>query len=266
MKKHFILYGLIISSCLLFSCDNEDEILYDDIPVVEAYLYTNKSLDSIRVVKTLPFFSDIDSNININDLNVIISVNNESYTFKQSTENPDYYIIDNNQLIIQENNEYSFHFDFNDIEVSASTIAPSKAENFAISKTEIYIDDNSFDDEGLEFTWDNSDEEYYMLSVQLTDTTSLVDNQIFDNAENPPHSILMPPMNSNTMEINSRMIQYFGNYRAVLFKVNDEYIEMFEGLNQSSSNLIDYPTNIKNGKGIFTALSSDTLLFNVIEN
>ncbi|MCK5028212.1 MAG: hypothetical protein KAR57_01165 [Bacteroidales bacterium] len=266
MKKQFILYSLIISSCLLFSCNNEDKILYDDIPVVEAYLYTNQPLDSIRIVKTLPYFSDIDANINVNDLNVIISVNNESYTFKQSAENPDYYIIGNNQLIIQENIEYSVRFDFNDIEISASTIAPGKAENFAISKTEIYIDDDSFDEEGIEFTWDNSDEEYYMLSVQLTDTTSLADNQIFDNAEDPPHSILMPPMNSNNMEINSRMIQYFGNYRAVLFKVNNEYIEIFESLNQSSSNLLDYPTNIKNGKGIFTALSSDTLLFNVIEN
>ena len=270
MRKQFIIYSIIILSGLLFSCDNDDEILYDDIPVVEAYLYTNQSLDSIKIVKALPYYSDADTNIVINDLSVFITVNNQSYTYKQSTKNPEYYSIDNNQLIIQENTEYSIHFDFDNIEVSSSTIGPGEPENFTISDTAIYIDDDSFggffeEENNIEFTWDNPDEEYFMLSIQLTDTTSLADNQIFDNAEDPAYSILMPPMNSGSMEIGGMMLQYFGNYRAVIFKVNDEYIELFESLNQNSSSLVESPSNIENGKGIFTAMSSDTLYFDVYE-
>ncbi len=267
MKKQFIIYSIIILSVLLISCDNNDEILYDDIPVVEAYLYTNQSLDSIKIVKVLPYSDADDTNIIINDLIVYITVNNQSYTYKQSIENPEYYIIDNNQLVIQENTEYSIHFDFDNIEVSSSTIGTVTPENFTISDTAIYIDDDLFDEENnIEFTWNNPDKEYFMLSIQLTDTTNLADRQIFDNAENPPYSILMPPMNSSSIEINGgRMIQYFGNYRAVIFKINDEYIEMYESLNQNSSSLIETPSNIENGKGIFTAMSSDTLYFNVYE-
>lgn len=104
-----------------------------------------------------------------------------------------------------------------------------------------------------------------MLSIQLTDTTSLESRKIFDNAEDPAISLLMSPTNNNSIMINGRMIQYFGDYVAVLLKINEEYIELYESLNQSSTNLFESPTNIENGKGIFTSFSSDTLNFSVEE-
>ncbi len=89
MKKQFIIFNLIILIGIISSCDNSDEILYDEIPVVEAYLYTNQSLDSIKIVKVLNYYSDADTNILINNLDVSISTNDQSYIFKQSEGNPE---------------------------------------------------------------------------------------------------------------------------------------------------------------------------------
>ena len=260
-----LLILLIIQSCTV---DNETE--YNDIIVVEAYLYTGKNLDSIKITKVLPYDNSNDTIIYVNNLDITLSTNNQSYLFSQSSNNPSYYKINSGNLIINENTEYSIFFNYDSQEISASTISPGSVDSFSISDTIIYISDDNFghffDDENeIEFEWANTQEEYFMLSIQLTDTTSLEDRRIFDNAEDPATSLLMPPTSNNTMMLNGRMLQYFGEYMTVLFKINEEYMELYESLNQNSTSLIESPTNIENGKGIFTSLSSDTLYFSVEE-
>lgn len=267
MKKYIAIL-LFIFSVILISCDSDTENNINEVPIVEAFLYTGHPLDSIRIVKTLDFFSSSDQNIITDNLDVIIETENESYNFIQSEHNSEYYLNTSEELIIQENVEYFIRFNFNDTEIYSSTTGQDFAEDFSISDTVVYIDDDLFggsfgEENNISITWNNSTEEYYMLNIQLTDTTSLDDKKIFDNAENPPYSMLIPPMNFNSFELNTRMLQYFGNYRIVLYKVNDEFIEFLEGINQNSSNLVEVPTNIINGKGIFTAMSSDTLYLEV---
>lgn len=46
--------------------------------------------------------------------------------------------------------------------------------------------------------------------------------------------------------------------------VNDEYVNLYNSLNQDSRELNEPYTNIQNGLGIFTAFNSDTLYLQVI--
>lgn len=252
----------------MISCDSESEYTFEEQIVVEAYLYTGQCLDSIRIIKTFNNFSENNPSILTEGLEASIQVNGELTNYIQSQTNPEYYINSGKKLLIAENQEYSIQLNFNGLDVSSSTIGQNSIEDFTISDTIIYIDDASFgnffnEENNLKISWDNPSEDYYMVNMQLIDTAGLDENKIFDNAEDAPYSMLMPPMNFSSIDINTRMIQYFGDYRIVLYKVNEDFIEFFEGINENSSNLVDVPSNINNGKGIFTSMSSDTLYLSV---
>ena len=56
-----------------------------------------------------------------------------------------------------------------------------------------------------------------------------------------------------------RTMKYYGNYKVILMRVNQEYINMLNNSSTSSQNLTNAPTNVTNGLGIFTAMQADTL-------
>ncbi|HAN20024.1 MAG: hypothetical protein A2X13_04935 [Bacteroidetes bacterium GWC2_33_15] len=264
-------YITIIAALLLviYSCEENTPEVNIDMPVVEAFLYTNQTLDSIRIVKILPYNASGDTNIVINDPDVVITSGLETFTFKQSESNPEYFVNTGDSLYVTGGNTYEISFIYNNKQVYASTTALSIPVNLAISDTAITIDDESdmpfWDAESeFEISWDNDNDEYFMVSVQLTDTTSL--EQINDNIDDPSTSMFMSPVNSSSINMNPRMIQYYGNYRVILIKVNTEYVELFESYNQNISSLVESPSNIENGKGIFTAMSTDTVYFDVVRD
>jgi len=55
----------------------------------------------------------------------------------------------------------------------------------------------------------------------------------------------------------------FGTYQIIVFRVNTEYAALFDSSVGSSLSLEEPPSNIVNGLGIFTGLSSDTLYLEV---
>jgi len=57
----------------------------------------------------------------------------------------------------------------------------------------------------------------------------------------------------------------FGTYQIIVFRVNPEYAALYESSSNSTLSLEEPPTNIVNGLGIFTGVSSDTLYLEVSE-
>jgi len=58
-------------------------------------------------------------------------------------------------------------------------------------------------------------------------------------------------------------LAFFGNYKIIIYKVNEEYVNLHENISQSSLNLTEALTNIENGLGIFTGINSTTLTLEV---
>jgi hypothetical protein len=57
---------------------------------------------------------------------------------------------------------------------------------------------------------------------------------------------------------------WLGRHQVILYHILPEYAILFNETDNSSQNLISAPTNINNGHGIFTGVStSDTLLLTV---
>ena len=62
-----------------------------------------------------------------------------------------------------------------------------------------------------------------------------------------------------------RELLQFGTYQIIVFRVNPEYAALYESSSNSTLSLEEPPSNIVNGLGIFTGVSSDTLYLEVIK-
>ena len=48
-----------------------------------------------------------------------------------------------------------------------------------------------------------------------------------------------------------------------LYRVNEEYADLYEGLNQDSRDLNEPPSNVRGALGVFSAFSADSAFFEV---
>jgi hypothetical protein len=57
----------------------------------------------------------------------------------------------------------------------------------------------------------------------------------------------------------------YGRHRAKIYRVNQEYADLYESREQDSRNLNEPLTNVKNGLGVFTAVTCDSIFFKVLK-
>ena len=273
MKNISISIIIIIGFLLIFTfCEENNNINVEtDIPVVEAFLIPGKPIDSIKLTKLIPYATDeTDNDLQIiNDAEITIINNDIRYNLLAYPSDEGLYYYPDNDFLIKENEIYNIEFQYNNKLVSANTIAPEKPVNFKISQEIIYIEravsgsPPNMSNETYEITWDNNDGSNYYLSIDLIET---VINPVNDMFTDTITQTLNSPSVTDVYNINSRTLRYFGNYRVVLYKVNEEYANLYESTSTNSQSLTDPFTNIENGKGIFTAINTDTLFFEVREN
>ena len=72
------------------------------------------------------------------------------------------------------------------------------------------------------------------------------------------------PTTANYHDINLRSLEVTGIHQAVVYRVNQEYADLYENREQDSRDLNEPPTNIQGGLGVFCAFRSDTVLFEVV--
>ena len=272
MKNKAISTIVILGISLIFSsCQQDNDIKVDtDIPVVEAFLIPGEPINHVKLTKLIPFLSDGSSSIAepINDADISIFIADESYKLQADTIRKGLYFLPDTNVLIIENEEYNIEFLYNDKMVSANTIAPEKPVNFKISQDIIYLERvvegsyPNFENITYEINWDNEDASNYYLSIDLLET--VIDPVNYHFTDTIMQTLSTPEI-TDIYNISSRTIRYYGRYRVVLYKVNEEYAKLYESTSTSSQSLTDPYSNIENGKGIFTAFNTDTLFFEVRE-
>jgi hypothetical protein len=265
--KH-ILIPAAISFLLMTSC-SKDLIVpldSDSIAIVESYLYEGDSVIKVKVTKVLPFSEDtLDATVYISGLSLQVNGRLLSetepgiYTFELGTDR------------IQADSSYTLKFKFQDDTVYSSTTIPAKPTNFSISATSITTEritstggfpGGPMDD--VDLTWDNDDESYYYLTVEYLENTRDYINSSMEDYDLPLIQSISPLQSAGT-RLGLRNLQFFGHYRIVLFKVNKDFADLYQHITSNSNNITNPVTSIRNGYGVFTGMSSDTVLFLVRE-
>jgi hypothetical protein len=263
-----ILSSMFLTSISLFfiaACTKTDPLSnLDARAVVEGYLAAGDTID-VKITKEIPFGSDSTTAAEPID-NLTVSLETDGKTISLKGIGDGHYTA---QSLIQAEKTYKLKFDYNGKTVTATTTIPTKPQNFKTSVTVLAISKIDFSGgfptslpsfpDPVKLTWTNSDNTFYLSAIKNLETSpeAVFGGTINFGGRRPP--VFNRPTQSNSTEIETRRIEYYGNHLVLLMHVQPEYAALYENSGNSSLSLSPPPTNIENGLGIFTGFAADTL-------
>jgi hypothetical protein len=258
----FVLLLGTISSCNKFNLKTSDS----DVAVIEGYISPGDSV-AIKVKKQIVYGEDNSDDNFISDLNVYLFTEEGEYLL--SPLNDSLYVT--TFLNVDEGEEISISFDYNDQTVTSQTLIPHRPEDFSLSPSSISVSNDGPGPGGgepgadiIEITWSNPDADYHMIVVEnIEDDPELINDD--EDDDRPPRAFRNEPVQNESQELRGMSFTYYGRHRVILFRLNPEYAALYEDLNTTSLDLTAPPSNITNGLGIFTGINSDTLYVQVNE-
>jgi len=260
----FILFLIAINAC-----DSTTQVdVKSDTVVVDAYLFAGQGIDSIKVSLSNAA-SDTTDFETLDNLTIRISDGNQSVELVPIGGG--YY--QKLDFIIQTETNYELSFEYKETTISATTYIPAKREA-TISATSITVAQitqgqppSGTPPDPIEIIWDNPENEYYYVLTQNIEENPESINTAFGNGgAGRRFSFITEPQIMDVYNLDTRRdIQQFGTHEVIVFRVNPEYAALYETSGTTSNNLVQPPTNIENGLGIFTGVSSDTLILEVIK-
>jgi len=260
---------------LLFACTEEGNLSEDtQTAVVEAYLFAGQPVDSISITQSFFYARENTDLITLEDLDVEISDGIQTFSLDYSSEG----IYQNEALIPQPGQTYSLTFEHNGQTIRSETYIPKKRE-IAITQSTVALekitDFGGFggafgEEDAIEIIWDNTEGDYYYVVIENLEENPEFVNDILAQFEENGFAIrffqITEPEISDFHALNTRRdLTQYGTYRIIVYRVNPEYAALYESAGSSSVTIAEPPTNIENGLGIFTGVSSDTVYLEVIK-
>ncbi len=265
--KIYILLGIVF--LIATSCEQEDNTQYTSKAVVEGYLYEASTVSNIKLTELLPFESlGSEEELSIQDAEIELEIAGEVYQLTEDNTNPGYYNLEDPEIVLKAGQQLDFSFQFSGETVSATTIVPSKPVNVKLSDTLKYIEQitsirdlTGLSEITVEVTWSNSDNSYYYVTVKNIET----DPETIDPNDYIPDvtGFDFPPLITDFSQINFATLNYYGTYQVVVYRVNNEFVDLYNSQSQDSRTMSEPLTNIINGYGIFTAFATDTVYLEI---
>ena len=250
-----LLAGILLTSCSEKLTQYETSI---HTPIIESYLNADDSKLTVKIYSMESFdeeniqYSKGISNLQVyvNDLLLTETATAGTYSLSEARD------------ILNVENECKLRFEYNNKEIKASTVIPSKPGGLTISQVSIEKSAWNYYDTipDIVLKWENPDNSYYQIYIQSLSESS--------STQAPPFMgggfgrMMMQPIQSDSYTLRMHDMSFEGNYRCVLYKITEEYAELYERM--SSTDLANPVSFIENGLGVFTAFNSDTLLYRVV--
>ncbi len=261
---------ILLSILMLLGCEESSVIPESDLVVVQAYLYAGEDVKNIRLTSTLTLDSEDESAPTINDAQVFLTKNGIDYELESSPGDSGYYHYGGDDLIVNANDEFDIMIDYNDETITAQTVVPTPPQNLSISASSLEIPDlnnigpgdlEELEDLYLDLEWNNEDNDlYYVVIDNIEENPSEVDSD-FPQVK---RRLISRPIRGDSYKIRWMMVTHFGHHKVILYKINQEYADLYESRDQDSRDLNEPLTNIENGLGIFSAFNSDSVFFEAV--
>ena len=271
MKIYYFVIALLLGT-FLSSCSNEGSVEVTDNAVIEAYLVAGQYI-SMHVKKEIPYSDQsISTEEPIDGLKITVTGDGKTYTL-ESLGNGDYR--SDTTVKLKVGVSYSMSFVYNGKTISATTIIPTKPENYALDQSSIYLSQIDLSSGGrpmggmggtnIQVTWDNTTSDYYFVVVDNIETDPTPIYILADDADSTMFTrrFRSQPVQGTSTSVNPNEFQYFGMHNVILMHVNPDYAALYRSSGSTSQNISTPPTSIINGLGVFTGVNADTLKFEV---
>ena len=276
MKKLFIIPIIYL---FIIGCDSESPLENQaELIVIRGYLYANESVTDIQITSTLPLGTEETSAPPINDAVVYLIKEGIRYDLTPSQGDSGYYHYAGNDLAVETDDVFEIVVDFNDNTATGSTQVPEPPANVRSSGNTLYIPEFETWEDMFEFEFDSN---RHQITVDWEEDEDALFFVVMENLDANPDSIesmggfgggmkgrffISEPSNENSYSVNFRSVSYYGRYSIKVYRVNQEYADLYTSRQQDSRDLNEPLTNINNGLGIFSAFNSREVFINVIRD
>ena len=269
MKKLTIFIVPVLT--LLLACSEGTPVIPDEeMEAVWAYVYVGEALNDIKLTSTIALdeVSEIAPVISGAEVEVVAA--NGGYICREDTSQPGIYYYPGSDLSLSAGDTISLNVVSEDHIITSTTTVPSQPVNVSISQTSITLPDFS-DRESLRgwresgtadisVSWDNPDDDWYYVTLNNIDANPQEINNFFSERM---REIILPPIQDDHYMVRMPNFTHTGLHRITIYKVNSEYVDLYEYREQDSRDLQEPLTNIEGGLGIFTAFNSSSVTFTV---
>jgi hypothetical protein len=277
--KELIMKKCISLLCLpilfILGCQENPVIPEEEQIVLQAYLYANEPVTEITVMLSGPLSSSDTVNTLISTANVLLYKNNTSYQLTSSVQDPGKYYYAGNDLSVLSNEHYKIEVHSNGLISTAETTIPLKPENISANISTMTFTketmttpfggtrDRITTSDSLVVSWSNpASEAYYVVMESIDPNRQVLQSDTMFQFMN--RRFVTEPITEDHYRVFDQDIKYTGRHKVTVYRVNQEYVNLYKSRQQDSRSLNEPLTNVKNGLGIFTAFASDSLFINVV--
>jgi len=266
MRK-IILLGILAISAALPGCDSASPLLPEaELIVVRAYLYAGEPVTDVQLTTTFALTTGDTAGQPINDAKVALEKAGKIYPLTASAGDSGYYHYAGNDLTVQIGDRFKISVERSGQTATGETIIPVPPQNLALSKNELVINTSTpFDTSSITISWQGEDTFYFVVVENLEASPTPINQIPFPGGPRGQfRSFRSRPFRDLSYTVRRFDLAYFGNHRARIYKVNQEYANLYAFGLQDSRNLNEPETNIKNGLGVFAGFSSAAVNFRVV--
>ena len=271
-RFYFLLPALIL---LFVGCDSNSVESSDDIAVVEAFLFVGEPVDDIRVTSTLPFSSTDTIPAPINDAEIRLIKEGTTYALVSSGSDGTYHY-PGDDLAVEPGDLFMFEMQYQGQLVTAETVVPPAPVGVVLDTTIFEVPSFDFSgggpprggrggfDSRLLVTWDNpSDQLHYVVINSVEENPESIFPDFIGQRIGQQFRFISEPSRDNFFEILLPLLEGIGQHQIQVYRVNQEYADLYDNRTQDSRDLNQPPDNISGAIGIFSAFNSVDTFFDV---
>lgn len=220
--------------------------------VVQAYLYAGEAVSGIRITSTLPLGATDSIAPPINDAEVVLTRGGERYALVPTAGGNGYYHYAGTDLSVGGGDIFDLEVTARGVTATARTVVPPQPGVLVLSPSELRVD-GYWATEPVVVRWSNAERAWHFTTHQNVevDPEPIFDGTIILR----PGLIVSEPTAADSAVIPVYSMRHYGRYDVRLYRVNEEYVQLYMSLEQDTRDLNEPVTNINNGIGIFTAFN-----------
>ncbi len=269
-----LLIFLISASC------TEEVTMKSGNFVVEGFIVANEAVNNIKIKDISPIESEEVTSEAIPTATVSISQGTSTFPLIFNDEKGLYEYPDED-LFISNQESYSISITVGDRTATSTTIVPDPPTGLSVPKNTLVVPELSlgfgirneiaelFQEERITLEWDAREGQSYFVVIENRAATPdpILPDGIPEEAIDLLSSFrfISAPSEQTTFDIIAVALETYGPHIAKVFTVNQEYVDLFENLEQDSRDLNEPPSNVFNALGIFTAFAVDSVTFEVVK-
>lgn len=273
--NHLLVPGLFVMlSALLLGCDSVDSNEIDDLVVVEAFLFAGEPVTNIRLAEAIPLASEDSVAVPISDAAVYLVKEDVRYPLAPS-DSAGYYHYPDTDLSVEAGDVFRLEVAYEGTSIAAETVVPPAPTGVTLSSQTLEVatfggpgsggGPPQVQNNALTVTWDNPSAtlHYVVIESLVTGEPEYILPE-FIRERFAGFRLITSPTDAHFFDVNARALEVFGPHRAVVYRVNQEYADLYENREQDSRDLNEPPTNVEGGLGVFSAFNSDVAAFEVV--